>query len=123
MLQDKEVPTNKRRVIMSIRYSKTLLFFVSSLFLFPAFSKPPIESTKVSKELSTMTKLNLNEALAKDILKKVKGIGPKRAEAIVEYRNQHGPFKDLHALSKVKGISKRFVRDNFDSLSSEFSLK
>jgi competence protein ComEA len=37
----------------------------------------------------------------------VPGIGKHRAEAIIEYRQSHGQFKDVHDLVKVKGINEK----------------
>lgn len=34
----------------------------------------------------------------------IKGIGPAKAKAIVEYRKANGPFKSVDDLTKVKGI-------------------
>lgn len=42
----------------------------------------------------------------------LKGIGPKSADAIVQYRKQHGPFKSVDDLSKVKGIGKKTIEKN-----------
>ncbi|MDH5518085.1 MAG: ComEA family DNA-binding protein [Gammaproteobacteria bacterium] len=42
----------------------------------------------------------------------LKGIGLKKAEAIVSYRNQHGKFKTAEALSNVKGIGLKTVEKN-----------
>lgn len=39
----------------------------------------------------------------------LKGIGPKKAQAIVSYREQHGNYKSLEDLALVKGISKKLV--------------
>ena len=39
-------------------------------------------------------------------LESVKGIGPKKALAIVEYREKNGPFKSVDDLGKVKGFGK-----------------
>jgi competence protein ComEA len=35
----------------------------------------------------------------------LKGIGPKRAQAIVAYRKAHGPFKQPADVAQVKGVS------------------
>ncbi|MBU0455907.1 MAG: helix-hairpin-helix domain-containing protein [Gammaproteobacteria bacterium] len=40
-------------------------------------------------------------------LESVKGIGPKKAQAIVDYRTQNGPFKSIDDLTKVKGIGSK----------------
>jgi len=42
-------------------------------------------------------------------LESVKGIGPKKAQAIVDYRTQNGPFKSVDELAKVKGFGKASV--------------
>ncbi len=46
------------------------------------------------------------------VLQRVKGIGRVKAEAIIDYRNQHGPFQSLDELTQVKGIGPTTV-ENF----------
>lgn len=52
--------------------------------------------------------VNLNDADVTQ-LATLKGIGPKKAEAIVAYRNVHGSFKTVDDLAKVKGIGLKSV--------------
>lgn len=52
--------------------------------------------------------VNINKADAKTI-QTLKGIGPKKAEAIVDYREKNGKFESLSDLTKVKGISTKFL--------------
>ena len=47
--------------------------------------------------------VNINTA-TKDELVSVKGIGEKRAQAIVDYRTKNGQFKSVDELEKVPGI-------------------
>ena len=47
-------------------------------------------------------------------LDSVKGIGPAKAKAIIEYRTKNGPFKSVDDLEKVKGFGKKSV-DNLRS--------
>ena len=54
--------------------------------------------------------VNINSADARQIAGGLKGIGPKKAAAIVEYRQQHGKFKTLHDLDKVRGIGAKTVQ-------------
>lgn len=56
--------------------------------------------------------VNINTADAQTIASSLHGIGSKRAEAIVAYRNQNGPFKSVDDLSKIRGISKKIIDDN-----------
>lgn len=50
-----------------------------------------------------MEKININQAAAGE-LKQLRGIGPKLAERIVQYREEHGPFRSPEDIMKVKGI-------------------
>jgi competence protein ComEA len=57
-------------------------------------------------------KVNINTADAKTLAKELEGIGPSKAEAIVEYRKAHGPFKSVDALANVKGIGEAAIKSN-----------
>lgn len=48
-------------------------------------------------------KININRASTQE-LTKVKGLGAKKADAIVAYRKDHGNFKSVDDLTKIKGI-------------------
>jgi competence protein ComEA len=52
--------------------------------------------------------LDINSASAGD-LERLPGVGPKLAQAIVEYRAEHGPFAGPAQLAEVKGISERLI--------------
>ena len=56
--------------------------------------------------------VDVNTADAATISKALKGIGMAKAEAIVEYRSKHGPFKNADELSLVKGIGERTIEIN-----------
>jgi competence protein ComEA len=63
--------------------------------------------------------LDINTATASE-LSSIKGIGENRAEAIVNYRSQHGAFQSVSDLSLIKGISQnsinRIEKNNPDRL-------
>ena len=48
--------------------------------------------------------VNINQASAEAIAANLKGVGSKKAEAIVAYRTEHGEFKTLEDIKQVKGI-------------------
>ena len=56
--------------------------------------------------------VNINTADAATIAAELKGIGPSKAKAIVEYRKKYGPFKSPDDLSLVKGIGESTVEKN-----------
>ena len=55
--------------------------------------------------------LDVNRASAEE-LTELKGIGPKRAEAIVRYREANGPFASREALLAVPGVGPKLLEDN-----------
>ncbi|MDW6016562.1 helix-hairpin-helix domain-containing protein [Vibrio plantisponsor] len=60
--------------------------------------------------------VNVNTASAEEISTLLKGVGLKKAQAIVEYRGQHGPFASKDDLTKVKGIGASTVKKNEDRI-------
>jgi competence protein ComEA len=56
--------------------------------------------------------VNINTADARTIAKELKGIGVARAQAIVAYRTEHGPFKTPDDLGLVKGIAQKVIDQN-----------
>lgn len=71
-----------------------LLFFVASPLA--AFAGP----------------VNINTADAATISAELQGVGMSKAQAIVDYRKNHGPFKSQEDLTLVKGIGVRTVEIN-----------
>lgn len=56
--------------------------------------------------------VNVNTADAKTIAKELKGVGMAKAQAIVKYRESHGPFHSLKDLEQVKGIGTGTITAN-----------
>lgn len=61
--------------------------------------------------------VNLNTA-TKDELVALPGIGPSKAQAIVDYRNQNGPFKSVDEVRKVRGIGAKL----FEQIKPELTI-
>ena len=63
--------------------------------------------------------VNINTADATTLAQELKGVGLKHAQAIVEYRQKHGPFKSADELALVKGIGPAAVARNRDLIRTE----
>ena len=57
-------------------------------------------------------KVNINTASAEQIASAMSGVGESKAQAIVEYREQHGKFKSIEDLEYVDGIGEKTVEKN-----------
>ena len=62
-----------------------------------------VTSLLVLSPTSQAADMNINTATAAQ-LTELKGIGDKKAQAIVEWRKANGPFTDVSQLTEIKGI-------------------
>jgi competence protein ComEA len=69
----------------------------------PQQTTPSATGRSSSTKLAPGQKVNINTATAEE-LDALPGIGPTKAQAIIDYRNQHGDFKDIEDIQNVKGI-------------------
>ena len=60
--------------------------------------------------------VNVNTATAQEIQEALSGVGEKKAQAIVDYRNTHGLFVSPYDLTLVNGIGKKTVEKNIDKM-------
>lgn len=60
--------------------------------------------------------VDVNTASAEEIAEALKGVGLSKAESIVSYRQQNGPFKHIDELVNVKGIGIHTVDANRDHI-------
>jgi competence protein ComEA len=82
---------------------KTVLasLVLSLALALPAFAADPVD---------------INSADAKTLAEGLTGVGMSKAEAIVAYRNEHGPFANASELAQVKGIGDKLVERNRDNI-------
>jgi len=77
-------------------HMKKIMILLLALFSINAFAKP----------------VNVNTADAKTLSESLKGIGQKKAEEIVQYRTNNGPFETISDLMNVKGVGKKTIEKN-----------
>ena len=56
--------------------------------------------------------ININTATAQELAAALSGIGASKAEAIVRYRTQFGPFGSIEELTEVRGIGTATIERN-----------
>lgn len=71
-----------------------------------AIAKP--QTLPDTKELAAYTQVELNTADA-DALCTLPGVGPRNAQAILDYRAQYGPFAQVEDAAQVPGITQAMV--------------
>lgn len=60
--------------------------------------------------------VDINTADAATLNQVLVNVGPSKAQAIVDYRDEHGPFKSPDQLAQVKGIGLKTVEKNRDRI-------
>ena len=70
------------------------------------------ESIDTSKQSEQILELNINTASADEIASALKGVGEKKALAIVDFREHNGPFMSVDEVALVKGIGEKTIEKN-----------
>ncbi len=105
--------------VKSIANLVSLIIFVCGLSL-SANSAFAVENTANAKihgeSVKATTKVNINQASEKELVKNLNGVGASKAKAIIEYREANGEFKSIEELAKVKGIGQKILEKNKERL-------
>ena len=101
---------------------KSLFFAVSIFVLALGFSTfinaaEATSDVQVTKQAVVASEgaININTADVQE-LTKLKGIGEKKAEAIITWRKENGNFKTIEDLLEVKGIGEATLDANRDNI-------
>jgi len=62
--------------------------------------------------------VNINTADAQALAEAITGVGLKRAEAIISYRDQNGPFKSVDDLVQVPGVGEKALERSRERLTT-----
>lgn len=103
-----------KKVSLIISLMLTLVLFSSNNFAAANAQQVKAENkTKVvNSEKQKPQSVNINNADAETIATHLNGVGLKKAQAIVEYRNKNGKFKTVEDLAAVKGIGEATIEKN-----------
>lgn len=81
--------------------------FMTAPFALGADDAAPLEAEPV---------VNINQAGAEELAEALTGVGEKKADRIVQYRQKHGDFISASGLADVKGIGDVTVSKNQDRI-------
>lgn len=79
---------------------------------------PATEKNSVAtpQDKSNGDKVSINTASADELAQAMNGVGLKKAQAIVSYREEYGPFKTIDDLRQVPGMGGALVERNLAHL-------
>lgn len=97
-----------------------LVLSTMSIATYGATTASPISQQNT---IGVVRQIDLNQANVVNLNHAMKGIGIKRAEAIVVYRQQHGNFKSVSDLAYVPGLGSNFVKKHQAELEKIFIVK
>lgn len=72
----------------------------------------PVTETPAAAAVQQALSVNVNTADAEELADLLNGVGLSRAQSIIEYREQHGPFKSAEDLTLVRGIGPALLERN-----------
>ncbi|MET4674554.1 helix-hairpin-helix domain-containing protein [Luteibacter sp. ME-Dv--P-043b] len=70
----------------------------------------------ISSSAFASTPVNVNTADAPALAQSLDGVGLAKAQAIVAWRDAHGPFESADQLTEVKGIGQALVDRNREAI-------
>jgi competence protein ComEA len=99
-----------QRLSVLLAFLSTLM--LSSALMSSAYAAESVDkSPKATKTVVKQQTININTADAA-ALTLLKGVGEKKAQAIIAYRDEHGAFQSIEELAEVKGIGDSIVNAN-----------
>jgi len=95
-----------------MKKSILLVSTISALAVIPAlgFAKAKVGQVEAKPSIAqpSQEKININTANV-EAFQMVKGLGEKKAQAIITYRDNNGSFKSVEDLENVSGIGEKLV--------------
>lgn len=99
-----------------VAFLSAVVVSLSAVSFVQAESTSPTTKAKAQVEAPKSTQVNINTADV-DTLMTLKGVGAKKAEAIIAWRKANGKFTSAEQLMDVKGIGESIFETNKSRLS------
>lgn len=106
----------KKSLTLALSSVTALLTLWSAPSVAQSTEPPPTPEAVQTVVQSQINLLYINTASAAEIQDKLIGIGAKKAQAIVDYREKHGKFIHIEQLTEVSGIGKATLDKNRDRI-------
>lgn len=78
----------------------------------PLTEKSPLRPGQAQNTPELKMTASINAASAEELAQVLNGVGLKKAQSIVSYREEYGPFKEIDQLQEVPGIGSALVERN-----------
>lgn len=95
------------------RWSLACLVALLMAFGSAVHAAPPATAAAPAAAAQTV---NINQADADQLARVLVGVGSQKAEAIIAYRTEHGPFSSLEQLLEVNGIGPATLERNREQI-------
>lgn len=100
---------NSKKINLAMKLEDQMKIYIPSIYDFEDEPSTTNENLLILDKPSTeIEKININKA-SKEELMTLPNIGEKRAEAIIEYR-ENSPFKKIEDIKNVTGIGEKFYQ-------------
>lgn len=101
--------------------ARLIAVLLSFFIICAALHAHPAEIAESPTQL--LNKIDLNKADVFTLTGSFKGIGKKRAQAIIAYRESHNGFKSIEELAEIRGLGSHFVEVNRDKLNEIYIIQ
>ena len=105
----KHIKIDKPTTILLFSALFTVLITVSSSSLADPVNEPLLADSVDAVAKQTLVNINTADI---ESLTKLKGIGEKKAQAIIDYRQEYGQFETVEQLLNVKGVGIKIIEVN-----------
>ena len=95
-----------------MKFFASLAIVLTCFFSQGLVAKDKVERASKSQSQQKLSQVNINTASSSQLAAVLKGVGLKKAQAIIDYRKKFGPFKSVDELTAVKGIGSKTLEKN-----------